>query len=411
MNTIFIQIASYRDPQLIPTIEDCLAKAKHPENLKFCIAWQHDETENLDKYKNNPQFKILDIPYQQGRGACWARHQINNEYQNEKFTLQIDSHMRFIENWDEELINIWSELKDDKAILTTYPAEYYPDKPREQWKQAPHVIHTYAFKNSFTQQRPRTPTKWQERTTPYKAIHVAAGFIFGLGKFIKDVPYDPEFYFEGEETGLAIRLYTHGYNLYHPHKLVLWHYYGRKDQPKHWSDHTKWGDLQIVAKERLNCLLQRNQKFYLGKYGLGTVRTLEDFQNYSGIDYKRCVLHLDTKDGKEPPVDLSDSYKWSYQTKTFEQTLTWNYDELDKCEDPRFWAFIIKDQNNHELFREDVRFKDEPDVINGVVRERTFKFDYYFPAQVPTIFMVWPYSESKKWLKNKTWTITLKNTN
>jgi hypothetical protein len=38
---IFIQIASYRDPQLIPTIKDCIEKAKNPKKLVFSIAWQH----------------------------------------------------------------------------------------------------------------------------------------------------------------------------------------------------------------------------------------------------------------------------------------------------------------------------------------------------------------------------------
>ena len=40
---IFIQIASYRDPQLIPTLKDCISKAKNPENLVFAIAWQHSK--------------------------------------------------------------------------------------------------------------------------------------------------------------------------------------------------------------------------------------------------------------------------------------------------------------------------------------------------------------------------------
>ena len=30
---IFVQIASYRDPELLPTIRDCIDKAKHPEML------------------------------------------------------------------------------------------------------------------------------------------------------------------------------------------------------------------------------------------------------------------------------------------------------------------------------------------------------------------------------------------
>ena len=53
--TIFVQIASYRDPQLIPTIEDMLSNAKNPNNLRIAIAWQHspeDEWDNLDKYIN-----------------------------------------------------------------------------------------------------------------------------------------------------------------------------------------------------------------------------------------------------------------------------------------------------------------------------------------------------------------------
>ena len=47
-NTIFIQIASYRDPQLLPTIKDCISKAKYPENLRFGICWQHCDNDIWD---------------------------------------------------------------------------------------------------------------------------------------------------------------------------------------------------------------------------------------------------------------------------------------------------------------------------------------------------------------------------
>jgi hypothetical protein len=407
MSTIFVQIASYRDPELVLTIKDCFEKAKYPERLAVCIAWQHDDNENIKEITNNAQIEIIDIPYQKAKGACWARSQINSKYNSEDFTLQIDSHMRFIENWDEELIGMWTELKDEKAVLTTYPAEYYPDKPKEQWKQEPHVIHTHAFKNGQTQQRPRTDPNWKQRTTPYKAIHVAAGFIFGPGSMIKDVPYDPEFYFEGEETALAVRLYTHGYNLHHPHKLILWHYYGRQDQTKHWTDCKQWTKYHAVAKDRLECLLQRSNKINLGKYGLGNVRTLEDFQRYSGIDYKRSILHLDTAEGKEPPVDLSDPKRWSYEKKHFKQTLNWEHEKLDKCEDPRFWALIVKDQNDHELFRKDIIYKEYSEIIDGKINEFEFDFEYNSPAQIPATLLIWPYSETKQWLNNTTWPIKI----
>ncbi len=44
-------MAAYRDKELLPTLKDCIKKAKHPENLVFSIAWQHskeDEWDNLD---------------------------------------------------------------------------------------------------------------------------------------------------------------------------------------------------------------------------------------------------------------------------------------------------------------------------------------------------------------------------
>jgi hypothetical protein len=396
---IFVQIAAYRDPELISTIKHCLARAKYPENLVFGICWQREETEKLDEYLTHSQFKIVSIPYQFSKGACWARAQTNNLYDNEDFTLQIDSHMRFVQDWDEKALSIWKDLNDPKAVLTSYPPQYEPNQEEKDWKKRPHIIHVYNFKDGHTEQRPKTPKDLVNRKTPYKAIHVAAGFIFGPGSIIKEVPYDPEFYFSGEETALAVRLYTHGYNLYHPHEIIVYHYYGRKTLPKHWNDAKDWGKYSSKAKDKLNCLLGRNTNYNLDKYGLGSSRTLQQFMEYSGIDYKRNVLHLDTLEAKEPPVDLSDSKRWSYDTKTFKQILTWKYEDIDKSEDPRFWAFIIKDQNNHELFREDISYKDFADIIDGKITQKEFEFKYYSPAQVPTVFIIWPYSESKKWIK------------
>ena len=46
MSKIFVQIASFRDPQLVPTIKDMLANAKKPENLVLGIARQYAERYN-----------------------------------------------------------------------------------------------------------------------------------------------------------------------------------------------------------------------------------------------------------------------------------------------------------------------------------------------------------------------------
>ena len=402
---IFVQIAAYRDPELIPTIRHCLERAKCPEDLTFGICWQYEDGESIEEFENDTRFKFVKVSYKESKGACWARSRTNELYDNEKFTLQIDSHTRFIQNWDDVITNMWEDLQDNKAVLTSYPPQYEPGQLEEEWKTFPHTCNVYSFKDDQTQQKPSTPSDIQDRLIPYRAVHVAAGFIFGPGSLIRDVPYDPQFYFAGEETALTIRLFTHGYNLYHPHKIIVYHYYERKDQNKHWSDNTEWINYNATANDRLDCLLGRHNNLNMGKYGLGTERSLKDFQNYSGIDYDRKIVHVDTINGKEPPVDLIDKTKWSYEIKTFSETFGWVFEKIDQQEDITFWAFIFKDENEQEIFREDITNKEYPEIISGKVFERKFEFSYHSPSHLPKLFIIWPYSKSKGWLNNKTYRI------
>ena len=98
-NKIFVQIASYRDPQLVPTIQDMLKKAKYPNNLIFGICWQYDESEPVDMFDDNPNFRVAKYHYSESQGLGWARHITNTLYSGETYTLQIDSHHRFVQDW------------------------------------------------------------------------------------------------------------------------------------------------------------------------------------------------------------------------------------------------------------------------------------------------------------------------
>ena len=107
MESIFIQIPSYRDPELLPTIKDLLTTAIHPERLTFGICHQShpkDRWDTLEEFKDDPRFRIISIPWDESRGLCWARHLIQKLWKGEKWTLQLDSHHRMLEGWDQALI-------------------------------------------------------------------------------------------------------------------------------------------------------------------------------------------------------------------------------------------------------------------------------------------------------------------
>jgi hypothetical protein len=72
-SSIFVSIASYCDPQLVPTVRDCLEKARHPEQLRFGICWQHASDEELPDWFCGDRFNVLDVDCRESRGANWAR--------------------------------------------------------------------------------------------------------------------------------------------------------------------------------------------------------------------------------------------------------------------------------------------------------------------------------------------------
>ena len=143
MESIFIQIASYRDPELIPTIDDLLANADKPERLTICVAHQYskdDAWDSLEKYSEDSRFIIIDIPYKESQGACWARNQIQQHYNGQDYTLQLDSHHRFVKGWDTLCVSMLKNLQSagyNKPLITSYIPSYNPDKDPKERKQQP----------------------------------------------------------------------------------------------------------------------------------------------------------------------------------------------------------------------------------------------------------------------------------
>jgi hypothetical protein len=68
--TIFVQIASYRDPELIKTLRNMIENAKNPQHLRIGICRQYhpeDGFDNLDEFKNDKRFRVLDVLYSESK--------------------------------------------------------------------------------------------------------------------------------------------------------------------------------------------------------------------------------------------------------------------------------------------------------------------------------------------------------
>jgi len=244
---IFVQIASYRDPQLRITIENMIENAKRPDRLVIGVARQFspdDKFDDISDYYTDDRFRVLDIPYEESQGVCWARHLVQQLYKDEQYTLQIDSHMRFAPNWDEEMINMIKQLQKKghkKPLLTGYVSSFDPSndpigRVQEPWR----MTFDRFIPEGAVFFLPETIPNWKELTEPVPSRFYSAHYCFTLGEFSYEVQHNPEYYFHGEEISIAARAYTWGYDLFHPHKTLIWHEYTRKGRTKQWDDDKEW---------------------------------------------------------------------------------------------------------------------------------------------------------------------------
>jgi hypothetical protein len=308
---IFVQIASYRDPQLENTIKDMIENAKYPDNLRIGICRQfhpEDGFDLLSEYRNDYRFRILDVLYSDSKGCCWARNQVQQLYDFEDYTLQIDSHMRFEKNWDDTLIKMIKQLQKkgvSKPLLTGYVPSFNPEndpeeRGREPWRMTFNKFTNEGIVSFYCEVIP----DWKKLKEPVSARFYSAGFAFTIGQFSTEVQHDPEFYFSGEEISIAARAYTYGYDLFHPQKVVIWHEYIREGKPKQWND-----DKDSITKNNISNT--KNRKLFgiydieknmdYGKYGFGTDRTLRDYEIYTGILFSKKIIQEYTLLNKYPP--------------------------------------------------------------------------------------------------------------
>ena len=408
-NNIFIQIASYRDPQLSLTIKDCIDKARYPENLIFSIAWQHsieDKWDNLNEYNNDTRFKIIDIDYKDSKGACWARNQIQQQYNGEKYTLQLDSHHRFIEDWDKELIEMVEYLQSKgykKPLITSYIPSFNPEKdPAERIQEPWWMTFDRFIPEGAVFFLPATIPGWQDLNEPVPARFYSAHFAFTIGEFAKEVQHDPEYYFHGEEISIAVRAYTHGYDLFHPHKVLAWHEYTRKGRTKQWDDDSEWGNRNEISHRRNRILFGMDGEcrcsIRFGKYGFGEERSLQDYEKYAGIKFNNRGVQqytLGNNFAPNPVIEDISEYENSFLT-IFKYCIDIGFEQIP-LDDYDIFAVAFEDAEGNEIHRQDAniseiqRIKNDSDGYGKIWR--TFN-----TLVRPAKWIVWPHSISQGWM-------------
>ena len=114
LETIYVTIASYRDPRCPHTVEMLFKQAKYPERIRVGIVDQidleedvscakpevsceEDKDQTLCRYSH--QIDVFQMDAQLAVGPVFARHIGDRMYRGEYYVMQCDAHMEFVKHW------------------------------------------------------------------------------------------------------------------------------------------------------------------------------------------------------------------------------------------------------------------------------------------------------------------------
>jgi len=293
---IFISVACYRDPEVIPTVKDAYEKAKFKKNIFFGVYGQmgaEDPKIEIDTVPSH-QLRILIKPNTQARGPAYARYIIYNKlYNNELYYLQIDSHTRFIPNWDEELVEMLSSLKAN-SVISTYPRGY--ERTNSNVLPDAKTINTLKLKK-IRNGVPVLSSVIETINEPRRNYFWAAGYSFCYGAIFKIVPFDPHLknLFWGEEFVMSLRFFTHNIRLFTPHKNIIFTLWSRDYRHTFWElkeiigeKFSIYGFLSFLRLCEIGKLcdlkvFKEKVSVELDKYGLGKKKTVEEYYERTGL--------------------------------------------------------------------------------------------------------------------------------
>lgn len=310
-SAILVEIPSYDDPDVVNTVRSARAMAANPDRVRIAVYLQDDHPDRLAALEAIPGTRVRHCALADAPGTCGARYRLCGMREGEDFVLHADSHMRFAAFWDVAVIDQWRSCGTEKAVLTGYPAPFGADlldRPADDpaFTGMASVGGRLLVPAYFPRHRPEASLRVAsvpfDGPGPRLGAFVSAGWLFCRGEADEKVPVDPKMNFFGDEMGMCVRYWTHGYDIYQPGVACGFHLYaderakagGYGDAAVRAEGRSAMTEEGIARGEREYRRMEKLLGIYdrpdvdLGRFGLGAERSLEAYQEFCGVDF-RCM--------------------------------------------------------------------------------------------------------------------------
>lgn len=297
MKTIFVAIPSYNDRELLHTITGLVVNATHRQRVHIAVVDQCDDAHRLDLRDFAHLVDYIALEERMARGPVFARAMANLLYRGEDFYVQLDAHTQCDPGWDEWVEQTMAGAPHPRCVFSALPPSYTRVNGEAVLDRLPRGMVNIMLVEPgvvFADDEYTLPftSQWIARRTAFPARTIAGGMVIAPGTMVQEVPLDPQIYFYGEEQTQALRLFTHGYDLFHPVDPPFYHLYNSNDDPVRdvpWqadrdeARKVRWWQYEHRSRAQQAALYAGTLR---GMYGLGTARTMDAFAAMSGICYR-----------------------------------------------------------------------------------------------------------------------------
>jgi len=235
MNTIFVSVAAFADTELIPTVKDLFKQADHPEKITLSVFSQDEESPRDDllkivnEYGAELKFEYVSLKESKGVGYARLKAQQHLLPKKHKYFLQIDSHTRFIDNWDSKIVNDYERAiqKWGDFVFSAYPGSYNYENNKvilhQEAKPPSMKIHKFTSNHACRyggEYKEYGGDEFGEQTN-----YLCGGFSFGNSIFFHKHQNHPQIYYDGEEAYMSILFYADNIKIVAPPQNYIYHDY------------------------------------------------------------------------------------------------------------------------------------------------------------------------------------------
>jgi len=304
---VYLSIASYRDPLLQSTIDSAYATAKHPEKLEvgcFIQVLPSDLSVVNQIVSNDYNGRVKSEVILSGDvfSVTECRNRANKWLSKKhQYLLQIDSHSRFLPNWDETLIREQVELNNSKVLFSSSLPGWQPRKNDVDFMQP--YNSGYASTVTFNDERAKKTFFNTYELVPslvgtnrtvgdyIKSWYTCGHFVFGPVEYFLSIKQPNWILFWGEELFHSLMAFTHGWHVFVPPSLPIRHMFPQDvDESKLnklWKDFPdRWNLEKNPSTDRVIDAIVNKR---IGEGYLGNVRPLDELYEFLGYNLGEVV--------------------------------------------------------------------------------------------------------------------------